>query len=324
MINSLWSQIPELNQQLEQVQGIILKQIKPLNDPVASLIKQQITSGGKMLRPACLLLFSKFGPHQDKNQKLQAAAAMEVLHLATLIHDDVIDDSDLRRNVPTIQVQLGDRNAIYAGDYLLTVYFDLISQVANHQSEIIFNARGIKKILRGELDQLQINRNVEATVKMYLREIAGKTAQLIELSAQFGAMLAQADKHIIHKARFIGHNLGMAFQIQDDVLDYLGSSKLGKPKLEDLKNGVYTLPLIYTLCQENSQLPQFLKQHPQLNDSQIQDVAQIVKEQGGLKAAQSLAQKYTNKALGLIRELPQNQYRRYLEQITKELLQRQQ
>ncbi|MBA1395103.1 polyprenyl synthetase family protein, partial [Lactobacillus sp. XV13L] len=142
------------------------------------------------------------------------------------------------------------------------------------------------------------------TVRMYLREISGKTAQLIELSAQFGAMLAQSNQHIIHKARFIGHNLGMAFQIQDDILDYSGSAHLGKPRLEDLKNGVYTLPLIYTLRQKNSQLPQFLKQHPQLTDTQIQQIAQIVVEQGGMQAAQALARKYTNKAIALIAELP--------------------
>ena len=323
MINSLWVNIPELNEQLEQVQEIILQQIKPLKEPLSGLIRQQVTSGGKMIRPACLLLFNQFGSYNNLTQKLHAAAAMEVLHLATLIHDDVIDGSNLRRNVPTIQVRLGDRNAIYAGDYLLTVYFELISKVANNLNDVVFNALSIKKILQGELDQLQINHNLQASVKMYLREISGKTAQLIELSAQLGAILAQADKHIVRKARFIGHNLGMAFQIQDDVLDYLGSTKMGKPQSEDLKNGIYTLPLIYAL-NSSQEVKRFLELHPRLNNEQVQQVVQMVIAAGGVQQAQNLAYKYSSKALALIKQLPAIPARSYLQELTQRLLKRQQ
>lgn len=323
MINSLWVNIPELNEQLEQVQEIILQQIQPLKEPLSGLIRQQITSGGKMIRPACLLLFNQFGSYNNLTQKLHAAAAMEVLHLATLIHDDVIDGSNLRRNVPTIQVCLGDRNAIYAGDYLLTVYFELISKVANNLNDVVFNALSIKKILQGELDQLQINHNLQASVKMYLREVSGKTAQLIELSAQLGAIMAQADKHIVRKARFIGHNLGMAFQIQDDVLDYLGSTKMGKPQSEDLKNGIYTLPLIYAL-NSSHEVKRFLELHPQLNNEQVQQVVQMVVAAGGVQQAQNLAYKYSSKALALIKQLPVIPARSYLQKLTQRLLKRQQ
>lgn len=322
MINPMWSAIPELKQQLQDVQNFILKQIDPLDQAIAQPIREQVISGGKMIRPACLLIFSDFG-NVAYQTKIKAAAAMEVLHIATLIHDDVIDDSKLRRNVETIQVHLGDRNAIYAGDYLMTVYFDLISQVATNQQEVQLNARGMKKILKGELDQLRINYNPQATVKMYLREIAGKTAQLIELSAQFGAVLATDDPTIIHHARFIGHNIGMAFQIEDDILDYQGHRQTGKPQLEDLKNGVYSIPLIYAL-QFDRDLKSFLIDKKQLTPAEITAVAERVQTSGGLRAAQQLAQNYSQKALTLIEDLPANQYKKYIRWVTKKLLKRKQ
>ena len=322
MINSFWNRTPHLQQQLTAVQTLILHQVDQLKAPLAPLIRQQILNGGKMLRPAFLLIFSQFGPQPQEDQLIEAAAAMEILHLATLMHDDVIDNSPTRRHSATVQTQVGDRNAIYAGDYLLTVYFELIARVTTNQAQILQQARGLQKILQGELDQLQINANVNATVKMYLREIAGKTAQLIELSAQLGATLAQAEPQIIHQARFIGHNVGMAFQIQDDVLDYLGSTKMGKPQAEDLKNGIYTLPLIYAL-NSSQEVKRFLELHPRLNNEQVQQVVQMVIAAGGVQQAQNLAYKYSSKALALIKQLPAIPARSYLQELTQRLLKRQ-
>ncbi|UQS82140.1 polyprenyl synthetase family protein [Bombilactobacillus folatiphilus] len=322
MINSMWSEVPELRQQLQDVQDLILEQLTFLDSMIANPIKQQVLSGGKMIRPAFLLIFSDFG-QADYQTRIKAAAAMEVLHLATLIHDDVIDDSKLRRNVETIQAHLGDRNAIYAGDYLMTVYFSLVSEVANSRDDLLLNASGMKKILRGELDQLKMNYNPEATTKMYLREIAGKTAQLIELSAQFGAVLAHSTPHLIHHARFIGHNIGMSFQIEDDILDYRGDEQTGKPQLEDLKNGVYTIPLILAM-QLDPELWQFLQGKKNLSDDEVAHVAQQVQDCGGLAAAQALAKKYSQKALVLIEDLPANHYKKYMSWLTRKLLKRHQ
>ncbi|NVY96636.1 polyprenyl synthetase family protein [Lactobacillus sp. DCY120] len=325
MINPIWKPFPKIEAQLQTVQTLILEQIRPLPQPLDDLVRQQVLSGGKMLRPACLLLFSQLGPDRDSPQILPAAAAIEILHLATLIHDDVIDDADLRRHVPTIQRRLGDRNAIYAGDYLMTAYFSLIGQVAQNREQILLNAQGMRKILLGELDQLQINRNLDATVKMYLHEVSGKTAQLLELSAQFGAQLGHAEARLIHHARFIGHNLGMAFQIEDDILDYRGQWQVGKPHLEDLKNGVYTIPLIYALQADQDQsLHNFLQEHPDLTSQECQQVAQWVEDLGGLTAAQELAFKYTQKAQVLIQDLPQGRIRQELAYLTRKLLKRQQ
>ncbi|UQS82974.1 polyprenyl synthetase family protein [Bombilactobacillus thymidiniphilus] len=323
MINPMWAKAPEINKQLEDVQAILLQRVDQLNDPMATLVKKQVVSGGKMIRPVCLLVFSSFG-NASYETRIQGAAAMEILHLATLMHDDVIDDSNLRRNVETVQVKLGDRNAIYAGDYLMTVYFEIVSNISNSRSEIVLNAFSMEKILRGELDQLLINNNVNATVKMYLREVAGKTAQLIELSAQYGALLTNADSLIVHHARFIGHNLGMAFQIQDDILDYLGNKKTGKPQLEDLKNGVYTIPLIFALENSSGDLRDFLTDKKQLTEAEITYVAQQVVELGGIAAAQDLASKYSQKALRLIDELPQTKYAHLMKWVVEKLLKRQQ
>ncbi|MCT6894269.1 MAG: polyprenyl synthetase family protein [Bombilactobacillus mellifer] len=324
MINSFWNRTPHLQQQLTAVQTLILHQVDQLKAPLAPLIRQQILNGGKMLRPAFLLIFSQFGPQPQEDQLIEAAAAMEILHLATLMHDDVIDNSPTRRHSATVQTQVGDRNAIYAGDYLLTVYFELIARVTTNQAQILQQARGLQKILQGELDQLQINANVNATVKMYLREIAGKTAQLIELSAQLGATLAQAEPQIIHQARFIGHNVGMAFQIQDDILDYVGDERTGKPQFEDLTNGVYTLPLIYALQTDpNGHLRQLLQTTPPLTAMQVQQIVHQVILNGGITAAQRLAHKYTHKAQALIEQLPPAHAQKLLQVLIPYLLQRQ-
>lgn len=323
MINPIWAKIPDIERQLEKVRALILDRVQIRNHEVSDLIHNQIVSGGKMLRPACLILFSKFGKDVDEEQIIKAAAAMETLHIATLIHDDVIDDSSLRHGTKTLQTQVGNRNAIYAGDYLLTVYFELIGEVSNNRAQVLMNARDMKNILMGELDQMLINLNVDATVPMYLREVSGKTAQLIELSSKFGAELANCSTTIVHHAKYIGHDIGMAFQIEDDILDYHnGRGRTGKPAYEDLKNGVYSIPLIFAIRNGDAEFKQFLRDHPQLNHEQILWVAQKVEEFHGIEDAQKLATSYTNKAIALIEELPKNRYRRYLKAVTSELLKR--
>jgi len=137
---------------------------------------------------------------------------------------------------------------------LFTLYFELISKNLESNTDILRNALSMKKILIGELDQMLINFNVESTTEMYFKEISGKTAELFSLSATMGAVVSGSSQELIERCKKIGHNIGMAFQIIDDILDFGNSSQIGKPVHEDLKNGVYSLQLVLAKIQ-----PKFVK-----------------------------------------------------------------
>lgn len=321
MINKIWKPFPNLENNLEKTQSLILQKANIRNQEISKIIKDLANSGGKMMRPAFFYLFYGFGKHNEIDDTIVAASStLEILHIATLIHDDVIDNSPLRRKVATIHSKYGMRNAIYAGDYLFTVYFDILTRVSPDKSSILLNSDSMQKILLGELDQMLINDNPDATVKMYLKEVSGKTAELFQLSAVFGAIMGQADAKTITRAKYIGHDIGMAFQIIDDLLDYQDNKKTGKPALEDISNRVFSLPIILALKHDNDELRQLLKKE-EINDYKEQ-ISKIIIDSGSLKEAEQLADHYTKRAIARIKLLPKNDSQKILLKITKQLLKR--
>lgn len=321
MANSIWKNYPQLGEQLDLTTNFIHKMVKINNLEISSMIVN-LTSEGKMLRPAFFLLFSEFGEDRPKDSELiPLAASLEILHVATLVHDDVIDDSPLRRSQPTIHTKYGRRNAIYAGDYLFTLYFELISKHLQSNTDILKNALSMKKILIGELDQMLIDFNVEATTEMYFKEISGKTAELFGLSAQMGAIVSGANQEVIERCKNIGHDIGMAFQIIDDILDFSSTSQTGKPVHEDLKNGVYSLPYILGLEDKNHHLIEILsKNHLTANDDQ--KATAIVVDNGYLNQAKDIAREFTDRAVIEIEKLPKKRSQEVLKNVVKRLINR--
>ncbi|MQS76701.1 polyprenyl synthetase family protein [Companilactobacillus halodurans] len=321
MVNSIWKSYPQLEERLNQTTDYIHKMVKINNLDISSMIID-LTSGGKMLRPAFFLLFSDFGKEKRSNEDLiPLAASLEILHVATLIHDDVIDDSPMRRSHPTIHTKYGRRNAIYAGDYLFTLYFELISKHLKKNTDILENALSMKKILLGELDQMLINYNVKSTTAMYLKEISGKTAELFGLSAAMGAVVSEGDEQLVQRCKNIGHNIGMAFQIIDDILDFGNSNQTGKPVHEDLKNGVYSLPYILGLEAGDKELINLLSKV----DLTVEDgnrAMKIVVDNGYLEQAKQVAQKYSQEAIDEINKLPVCKSQKALKNVVKRLLNR--
>ncbi|WP_125771066.1 polyprenyl synthetase family protein [Companilactobacillus furfuricola] len=321
MANSIWKEYPKMGKRINGTTEFIHNSLDIRNEAIIKMIKD-LTSGGKMLRPAFFLIFSSFGPDKKSDKELiPLAASLELLHVATLIHDDVIDDSPLRRSKPTIHTKYGKRNAIYAGDYLFTLYFETISRYLPKQSDILVNALSMKKILVGELDQLLINFNVDATAKMYFREVAGKTAELFSLSTMMGATISGGDRELIVRSKNIGHEIGMAFQIIDDILDFGDSRDTGKPNFEDLRNGVYSLPYILGLQDKNQALINVLSKN-ELDPNDINEAARIVVDEGYLDKAKDIARTYSNHALKRIKKLPSNRNRTALKKVVEELLDR--
>jgi heptaprenyl diphosphate synthase len=290
---------------------------------VESAVLDMIHAGGKLLRPAYQLLFAQFGPEQDEKKATALAASIEMLHTATLIHDDIVDDSELRRGLPTIRSTFGNDTAVYAGDYLFICCFKLLSDYSTSLRSLQLNSRSMEKILDGELGQMDDRYKLDQTVEEYLENISGKTAELFALSCSVGAFESGNSERFAKKAGMIGQNIGIAFQIIDDLLDYdAASDTLGKPVLEDVRQGVYSLPLIYAINQDNEELQYLLEKKNQLTAEDALAVQRLVHQLGGTTYAQQLASDYTDQALKDIRKLPDNYFntKETLERLTCQIL----
>ena len=322
-VHQMWDTYPELKNDLSKVLQLIKSNIRVRDKVVEKTIKDLIYSGGKLLRPAYSLLCSQIGPSKDKGRAVAVAAALETLHMATLIHDDVIDESPTRHNIPTIHAHNGNKFAIYAGDYLFCVCFTILSKHATSLSHLEFKARSMEKILSGELDQLNARYQSTVTVKNYLTRISGKTAQLFAVSCYSGAIESEASRPLAMNAWNMGHYIGMAFQIMDDILDYKGDSQtLGKPVMADIKQGHYNLPLIYAIQANPKELIPLLDKKDALTDEDMQLISELITKYKGVEKAELLAKKYTEKAIKQLSKLPEGDYKNHLYEITTSLLKR--
>ena len=319
-MDNIWNNYPEIKQELGEVLSLMKKNVKCKDKKIEKSIMELIESGGKLLRPAFVLIGSKFGDN-DNNKSIPTAAVIEMLHMATLVHDDVIDDSKLRRGQETIQSKYGKDYAVYIGDYLFCVCFKILATSESLQS-IKVDSRAMSKICMGEVNQLNSRFSMNFSVKDYLNRISGKTAELFSISLYLGAAECNAGEKVAKELRNIGHNLGMAFQIIDDILDYEGSDKsIKKSAANDLKQGIYTIPLIYAYRNNKGDFKNILGKDYYTEDD-ISQIINLVKENNGIEMAKELAEKYMNKCFKGIDRLPDNKYKTILREIANWLLQR--
>ncbi|WP_033829131.1 polyprenyl synthetase family protein [Bacillus andreraoultii] len=322
-IHSMWENFPELQNELVDVLELIDTNIRVRDKTIEKIVKDLVHSGGKMLRPAYSLLCSSIGPEQDKEKAIAIAAAIECLHMATLVHDDVIDEAETRHGIATIHSFKGNKYAIYAGDYLFSLTFNLLSKHANSLADLEFNAKGMEKILIGELEQLNSRYIEPNSVKDYLSRISGKTAQLFAVSCYSGAVISKASRKMAINARNMGHYLGMAFQIIDDILDYKSDNKtLGKPVMHDIQQGIYTLPFIYATKENRTAFKPYIEKRDKLTNNDLTSIFNLIKEYQGIEKSFDLAKKYTKKALNELEKLPQGEYKTTLRNLTNYLLNR--
>ena len=321
MMQTIWQPESLVAKELAALKPYLATNVKIDNAAINDRVHDLLAAGGKFLRPGFFYLFCHFGPDHNTTRLRAGAAAMELLHVATLIHDDVIDESPERRHVTTIHQDYGQRNAIYAGDLLFTCYFDQVLIAAKTADDVKINTAAMRAILQGELDQMAHNFDPTTTVDDYLAIARGKTARLFSLSCEQGAHFAGADASVVKLAQQIGERMGLAYQMLDDVLDYAGDEALTqKPVLNDLRDGVYSLPLIYALTAE----PQLAEQLPQPGDHISIDQLLSIRDQvialGGVTQAQQLATHYTKTALNLIDQLPTGETQQTLRRLVTELL----
>ncbi len=312
---------PQLKPGLGAVSSLIDERINVHYDSLEPALRQMADHGGKFLRPAFFLLFAGLTSPQFTEDQIKAAASIEILHMATLIHDDIIDDSPKRRGAASIQAAFGKDVAVYAGDYLFTVFFDLITETMTNSRFLTVNARIMKRILNGELGQMSDRYRLDQPLLNYLRNANGKTAALFSLAAEEGAYFGGADHRVIIAAKRIGQNIGIAFQMLDDILDYTGH-RLNKPILKDLATGVYSLPLLMVLADHQAELAPYLQKQENMTTADIKAVQSLVVQFGGVTRAQELAAKFTAKAEQQLATLPTSPARDALEKLVAQLLKR--
>lgn len=324
---SFWDNYPELQNNLIDVNNVIIDNINHVKSTLGDALRYNFAVPGKMLRPAMILLFANIG-HEFKNKRKQIiniAASTEMLHNATLIHDDIIDESDTRRGRPSIYFKYGKHIAVYAGDYLFAVSLALLSGNTKIMNNVKVNSRAMQDILVGETKQYDNTYNIDITAKQYLEQIKGKTAVLFGFSCFIGAFegglkLPQA----LHAKKF-GELLGEAFQLRDDILDYtVSEEQFKKPVLLDVRDGVYSGPLIFALEKDHTgKLKQLVKVGRNLNKEQLLEIQSLVNSLGGVARAEELADTYTQSALNSLRKhFKDTETRQQLEQLTKQMLNR--
>lgn len=258
MVHQIWKNHTEIQSGLKEVKRIMLTEMKMIHPAVREKIVEYIEAPGKYLRSGLCLLFAQAVDGEIKPEKLYFAAYVEVLHLATLIHDDVIDEAEIRRGIVAAHRQFSNRIAIYAGDYLMAYAGRLLAkgirliQVEKDETDSL-NERLIEGILAGELAQLMNQFDASMSMKRYLKQIQGKTAFLFGMACQLGSLQNGTSIKKTSPAFRAGRSFGMAFQLRDDVIDYqLAAQESGKPARQDIKNGIYTAPLLLAMEEDKS------------------------------------------------------------------------
>lgn len=325
---TFWDSFPQVRKDMIEINQIILKHINSVPGLLGQALEDTFAVPGKMLRPACVMLFGAFGPDAtQKHDDLQKiATSIETLHNATLIHDDIIDESSMRHGRPSIQTKYGKHIAVYAGDYLFALSLTLLSENAQSLHSVIADGKTMQNILVGETEQYNNAYNINISEKEYLNQIKGKTGVLFGLACFIGAYESGIKVTKALKAKQFGEYLGQAFQLRDDILDYTTtSSTFKKPVLLDVKDGIYSGPLIFALQNDNNNhLHELVKMGKDLTQDQLHEIENLVNHLGGVERAQKLADQYTEKALASLKKhWPDNENRALIEQLTGRLLKRQ-
>ncbi|SCC01225.1 polyprenyl synthetase family protein [Weissella bombi] len=320
-IHPMWENFPSVKKELQDVLLIIQDSLQANDKEVEKALLDMFRAGGKMLRPAFALIIGEFYPHDNSDLK-HIAAAVEMLHTATLVHDDIIDDSPERRHAPSIQSRFGKDVAAYAGDYLFAATFKTLAYHTNDMTLVRQATSLLEAILTGELTQRTNHYDRHMTLASYKEQIAGKTAALFVLSAQLGAANGKAPESFMNLVSDFAYNVGMAFQILDDILDYQSTDRdLGKPTLQDVREGVYSAPLIIAM-QNNNDIQALLKKREQITNEESLALRDMVVASGAVDDAIALASEYTNNALEQLDKLPEGEAKDTLVAISEALLER--
>lgn len=303
-----------VQERLDTVSASLRDMAKRKHPFLAQLLEHVFAVPGKNIRPAITLLASNFHLHDEAITE-KMAAGVELLHIASLIHDDTVDESSLRRGMATISNLWGTNAAVLAGDYIFAASATLVCDTSNIRVIRRF-AETIMELSSGELQEMSEARNPNQTMEGYLARIYDKTASLFMTAGESGAILSGAPEAHVKALRSYGYNLGMAFQVVDDILDIDGAEEeIGKPIGSDLANGVITLPTLIAMQSPTRKhaIERALKRPG--DAAALKEAVSVIQDEAVLRASYEFANKYCVKALNSLAALPHNASRDSLEEL---------
>ena len=319
--------IKEIKKPIQQEMLLFEKKFKdslnskvPLLDKILHYI---VKRKGKQMRPMFVFLSGKlFGEINESS--FRAASLIELLHTATLVHDDVIDDANMRRGFFSINALWKNKIAVLVGDYLLSK--GLLMSLENEEYDLLqIVSKAVKEMSEGELLQIEKARKLDIEEDVYFEIIRQKTATLIAACCACGAVTAKQDKETVERMRKFGELIGIAFQMKDDLFDYYNEDVIGKPTGIDIKEQKMTLPLIYTLrnCDRKQKkfIIQTVKNH-NTNNERVSKVLEIVKKSGGINYTIEKMKTYQEEALRLLKTFDDNESRKSLELLVNFVIER--
>lgn len=295
-----------INREVKKIERQLKNTIKSNNIVLEEAAHHLLLSGGKRVRPSFVILSSEYGDSPRNKETYKIAVSLELIHMATLVHDDVIDKSDKRRGRLTISKKWDQDTAILTGNYLLALALKHISSIEDKRIHTILS-HAIVDVCRGELFQFQDQFNTNQPVTNYLRRINRKTALLIQLATELGALSAHADAKTANKLKRIGHYIGMSFQIVDDILDFTSTEKqLGKPVGSDLMNGHITLPVLLEIRKNPSFKHKIDMLQPNSPKEDFAYCVDYIRQSESIEQSKQVSRHYLQKAIRLLNELEEN------------------
>ena len=314
---------PIINE-LEQVEKILQSHTKTAFPLINEINAYVHTSGGKRLRPALLLLVAKLlGSTESRLARL--GAVMELIHAATLVHDDVIDNADIRRGRPSVNERWGNPRTVLMGDWMYMTAFQIALELRNFKVlDILIDVT--RTMVAGEMMQLELSRKLDTSVQDHLEISLRKTAYLFSACCRLPAVVAESSPEREKTLATYGRALGMVFQLTDDMLDYSSKQEtLGKPVLKDLEEGKITLPIIYLMQQATTTERRFISrisEKNQIEEDDKQKLLGLVKRYKTLEELRDLAEKYAKEACDCLLSFPDTPFRNLLSQLPGFMLDR--
>lgn len=311
MANSAIESIRQrLSAELESMNSIILSALHTDNPLMGAVVRQYLQSKGKQIRPL-LVLMSAAMYGEINETTLHAAASLEMLHNASLIHDDVVDNTDMRRGLPTINKDFDNRIAVLVGDFFVSNALAEAIRTSDLRAIASIAELG-KELSLGEIDQISNARDRSFDEERYMNVISKKTASLFMKCVRLGARSAGASEEQVRLTEKFAELLGLCFQIKDDIFDYFGDEEIGKPTGNDLRENKVSLPLIYAVTsapEPKSTEVRALLAKGDLSDTEISSLIKFAKESGGIEYAYSVMERLRNESRRILAKLPDNEWR---------------
>lgn len=293
-----------LKPDLQLIEKALEETVKADHPVLGEASTQLLHAGGKRLRPVFVILAGQFGVY-DLEKIKAVAVSVEMIHMASLVHDDVIDESELRRGKPTVKAKWDNRIAMYTGDYIFARSLEYLTVINNAKAHQLLSKTMVELTI-GEMEQIKGKFNLNQNVRHYLRRVKRKTASLIAASCQLGAIASEVPKEQEVLLYRYGYYIGMSYQIIDDILDFTASAQqLGKPAGSDLMQGNITLPVLYAMRDEKfyQQLKDVFSE-PDTIKAKMPTLIQEIKDSNAIEASFRLSNLYLEKAYHALDALP--------------------